>query len=591
MQMISTIDASKESLPRDRANERGAALVTVLLTSVLLLAAGSALLMSTALSATNANDASAETQAYYAAEAGMQATLAVLRGNVAPNPLFDTSSSTAAANKIGFRKAVTPSSSNSSTDTSASAHLSRWLSYNVTTPAGAGVGLTSPYTSVSGMAFDTTIEDPDSTANATYSTLGAFGSATPSASPYPSNQFKTGGDKFTVTYYPQTSTAISASGTTLGRFEVGPISGTADLSTEPNLSNSTFTITVRQVSVAGTIDVPIKCTVAQSGSNTITISFQAPATTSNNILGATYVHAASIAVSQNGSTSIPVTITAPEPPRLKITVNGYGPRGAKKQMHMLVSRFSFDFNANAAITIRGAAPSPSGTQMSSFTVGSSNPYGYSGFDNSGGAGLPAFVVTNDSDITLVNTVITGQPVTGSPTPARKALISELPYFLQTVQGARDAVNYLRGNAQGLYYPDLGSANGPNNDRYFPAGTAPDTFGSITNPLMTFVDGDCALPPGGGAGLLVVTGLLDLRGSADFKGLILVLGTGQVLRNGGGSDTTLGAMDIAAFGATGDFIPASFDSNGSGASQIDYDSKWIDRALSTAGPSVKGVIEN
>lgn len=586
MQMISTVDASKESLPRDRANERGAALVTVLLVSVLLLAAGSALLMSTALSATNANDASAETQAYYAAEAGMQATLAVLRGNFAPNPLFDTSSSTAAANKISFRKAVTPSSSNSSTDTSASAHLSRWLSYNVATPAGAGVGLTSPYSSLSGMAFDTTIEDPDSTANATYSTLGAFGSDTPSTSSI-SYQFKTGGDKVTVTYVPQSSTAISASGTTLGTFQIGAISGTPDIAGDPK---STFTITVRHVSVAGTVDVPLKCTIAQS-SNTITVSFQAPATTSNNILGATYVHTASITVSQNGSTSIPVTITPPEPPRLKVTVNGYGPRGARKQMHMLVSRFSFDFNANAAITIRGAAPSPTGTQMSSFTVGSSNPYGYSGFDNSGGASLPAFVVTNDSDITLVNTVITGEPVTGSPTAARKALVSELPYFLQTVQGARDAVNYLRGNAQGLYYPDLGSANGPNNDRYFPAGTTPGTFGSVTNPLMTFVDGDCALPPAGGAGLLVVTGLLDMRGSADFKGLILVLGTGQVLRNGGGSDTTLGAMDIAAFGATGDFTQASFDSNGSGASQIDYDSKWVDKALSTAGPSVKGVIEN
>jgi hypothetical protein len=561
--------------------------VTVLLTSVLLLGAGGALLMSTSLSASNASDASAETQAYYAAEAGMQATLAVLRGNFAPNPLFDTSSSTAAANKISFRKAVTPSSSNSSTDTSAAAHLSRWLNYNVVTPAGAGVGLTSPYASVSGMAFDTMIEDPDSTANATYSTLGAFGSDTASTSSI-SYQFKTGGDKVTVTYVPQSSTAISTSGTTLGTFSIGQLVGTPDIAGDPK---STFTITVRQVSVAGTIDVPIKCTIAQSGSNSITVSFQAPATTSNNILGATYVHTASITVSQNGSTSMPVTITPPEPPRLKITVNGYGPRGAKKQMHMLVSRFSFDFNANAAITIRGAAPSPTGTQMSSFTVGSSNPYGYSGFDNSGGASLPAFVVTNDSDITLVNTVITGQPVTGSPTPARKALISELPSFLQTVQGARDAVNFLRGNAQGLYYPDLGSANGPSNDRYFPAGTTPDSFGSVTNPLMTFVDGDCALPPGGGAGLLVVTGLLDLRGSADFKGLILVLGTGQVLRNGGGSDTTLGAMDIAAFGATGDFTQASFDSNGSGASQIDYDSKWVDKALSTAGPSVKGVIEN
>src|SRR5216117_3882051 len=112
MQILLITDASTQCPQRYRANERGAALITVLLFSVLLLAAGGALIMTTALSATNAGDATAETQAYYAAEAGMQATLAVLRGHVAPNPLFDTSSTTAPANKISFRKAVTFSSSN-----------------------------------------------------------------------------------------------------------------------------------------------------------------------------------------------------------------------------------------------------------------------------------------------------------------------------------------------------------------------------------------------------------------------------------------------------------------------------------------------
>src|SRR5437667_7221573 len=116
MQIFLIADASTAGPPSARANERGAALITVLLFSVLLLAAGGALIMTTALSATNAGDATAETQAYYAAEAGMQATLAVLRGNVAPNPLFDTSSATAPANKISFRKAVTLSSSNVSSD-------------------------------------------------------------------------------------------------------------------------------------------------------------------------------------------------------------------------------------------------------------------------------------------------------------------------------------------------------------------------------------------------------------------------------------------------------------------------------------------
>ncbi len=75
------------SLPvaaQDRSGERGAALIMMLLVSMLLLAAGGALIMTTALSATNAIDVTAETQAFNAAEAGMQSALNVLRGNVAP---------------------------------------------------------------------------------------------------------------------------------------------------------------------------------------------------------------------------------------------------------------------------------------------------------------------------------------------------------------------------------------------------------------------------------------------------------------------------------------------------------------------------
>jgi hypothetical protein len=581
MQILSTNDASTAS-PANRVNERGAALISVLLFSVLLLAAGGALILSTSLSATNAIDTTAEAQAYYAAEAGMQSTLAVLRGNVAPNPLFDTSSPTAAANKISFRKAVTLAWSNSSTDGATVARLSRWLNYNVVTPSGAGIGLTSPYTAMSGMAYDTVVDDPDNTANITYSTLGAFGSDSPSSSPV-TYQFGNGNPSVTVSYTPQASTQITDSGTTLGTFRITQMIGSPDISTN---ARSTFTITIRQVNATGTIDVPVICKLAVSGSNIIA-TFDGQSPTSNNIAGTTYVHAGSVTFGST-SVSIPVTITAGEPFRVRVTVNGYGPRGAKKQMHMLVSRFSFDFMANATITIRGADPTPTGTQMTSFSVGSSSPYGYSGFDTSGGPGVPAFVVTNDADYNLVNTTILGEPVKGVPAPARKAAVSELPLFLQTAQAARQALDSLRGMAQDSYWP--AGTSGSSNDRYFPAGTTPSTFGTVTTPLMTFVDGDCALPPGGGAGLLIVTGVLDMRGSADFKGLILVLGAGQVLRNGGGSDTTLGAMDIARFGPTGDFLPPSFDSNGSGASQLDYDSKWLDKALASPGPGVRAVSE-
>lgn len=68
---------------RDR--ERGAALISVLLISTLLLTAGGVLILTTSMSATNPIDAQAEMQAFYAAEAGLQRTLNVMRTKDIPN--------------------------------------------------------------------------------------------------------------------------------------------------------------------------------------------------------------------------------------------------------------------------------------------------------------------------------------------------------------------------------------------------------------------------------------------------------------------------------------------------------------------------
>src|SRR6185436_18566546 len=82
---------------RDQKGERGAALITALLLSTLLLAAGGTLILTTALTGTNAVDSTSEMQAYYAAEAGVARTLNVLRGNVQSNP---------AGTKATFRNVV-----------------------------------------------------------------------------------------------------------------------------------------------------------------------------------------------------------------------------------------------------------------------------------------------------------------------------------------------------------------------------------------------------------------------------------------------------------------------------------------------------
>ena len=68
-------------ITRGRRDERGAALVMSLLVAMLLLAAGGALIATTGMTVSNAVDATAEAQAYYAADAGLQAALTVLRRN------------------------------------------------------------------------------------------------------------------------------------------------------------------------------------------------------------------------------------------------------------------------------------------------------------------------------------------------------------------------------------------------------------------------------------------------------------------------------------------------------------------------------
>lgn len=71
-------------LNAQRKSERGAALISVLLVSMLLLSAGGVLLLTTSMSATAPVDATAEMHAYYAAEAGLQRALNVLRSKDIP---------------------------------------------------------------------------------------------------------------------------------------------------------------------------------------------------------------------------------------------------------------------------------------------------------------------------------------------------------------------------------------------------------------------------------------------------------------------------------------------------------------------------
>jgi hypothetical protein len=556
------IFARKANGKRDARSERGAALVTVLMISIPLLMAGGGLIMITSMGVSNTADATAETKAYYAAEAGAQEVLGVLRGNVAPSPLFATnpSGSVAPENKMSFKRAVGLSTSNLSGDSSSDARLSRWLSYSSTYSD--RIPLVADYNPQTGMAFGTSLSDPDNSQVVSFSTSGIFtnyGSDT--------HQFGSSSPKVTLAYVPQAAVTITGFGnSTLGYIRLQDSVGTVTLTDEP------FRLTITQTSPWPATAV-LNCTLSASiSSNSSPIAMTCP-TQANSLLGTAFVRSSN-PVSTNQSTPIAVAVTAPQPSRLTVRITGYGPRAAQKQMQMLLSRFAFDFSPVSTITLRSA----DNGDLANFNAGSSSVYSYSGYDNAGGGDLPAIGVTSTPDFNNLSGMgLPSSQIQGVPVNVQQVGLPDLPSWLQNADGARALVIQLRNQAQSA-------------GRYFTAATPPSSFGDTAHPILTFVDGDCVIPPAGGAGLLVVTGALTLDGNAPYSGLVLVLGGGSLIRNGGGNGSSLGSVLVARFGTSGDFLAPTFNSNGSGNSSIQYDSDWVRRAMAAPGPRVMAVGE-
>jgi hypothetical protein len=434
-----------------RQSERGAALLTVLLLSTLLLSAGLTLLMSTSLSATTAIDSTAEMQAYFGAEAGLEATLNVLRGNVAPD------ASLPAGTKINFRNAANPPTSDNTSDTYSSgnaaiARLSGWLNYTYQNPSSANdwrVPVTANYAPLTGIAYSIVISDPD---------------------------------------------------------DVGPIA-TRKIRINP----------------------------------------------------------------------------AYRPSRLLIQSMGYGPKGARKRLEMIVKSSGFDYAAPATIMMIGAN---AGTPMTDFEPGSSGAKYYSGHDHdpSGTAVLPAFGATSPAD-ELVETSAKKAADTVDAPIAATIPPSSLPTWIQSANQARTFLAEQKEKAKNIFPTAPGAVKG----RYFTSFDG--TSGSISAPAFTFVDGDASLD--GGAGLLIVTGNLEMKGNPSFDGLILVLGGGTVNRDGGGKGNIYGAMLVARFDliGPGGFLAPTFHTNGGGDSTMQYDSVKLGDALNTTGARVIGVREH
>ena len=261
--------------------------------------------------------------------------------------------------------------------------------------------------------------------------------------------------------------------------------------------------------------------------------------------------------------------------RLLLKSYGFGPQGAEKRLELMLSKAYLDMEAPAPVTMRGADDCTS----LSFDSGSSGTKTYSGYDHSGiDAPRPAFAVipcdADETNLGIVKHETVADPEIGLlGDDASIPGYVKMPLFLTDANLARAYLNDLQAKAQSIA-------------RYFPSGTA--ISDSVNTPQFTFVDGDATLSDG--AGFLVVTGTLTVRGDTNFNGLILVLGKGVLIRDGGGNGTILGAITIAAFGRTaGPFTSPTFLTNGGGDSTVQYDSSALASGIAS-GTNVSGIRE-
>jgi Tfp pilus assembly protein PilX len=148
--------------------------------------------------------------------------------------------------------------------------------------------------------------------------------------------------------------------------------------------------------------------------------------------------------------------------------------------------------------------------------------------------------------------------------------------LATVDGLTNFVNSVTAAAGGNVY---GASPLPS-----PSGLNPGTNAS---PVINVVQGDYTMPSSG-AGILLVTGTLTMSGNPSFNGLVLVIGKGNVQKNGGGNGTLNGSLFVANMYsdtpptytnliALGHNNPPGIPTvawNGGGNATIQYDSCWI-----------------
>ena len=616
------------NMPKNRDGEKGAALVMALLVSFLLLVASAGLLLETSTNTQNVTDATAEQEAFNAAESGLQAAIHVLRDNVTladADRIDTTKPATHKANRINYLKALNITQSNdTTTGLDTTPRLSRWMNYEQTATDRVRLG-EAAYVAQNGYAYKLEISDPDHTgAFVTFATNGRVsdfdGSNTPLNPTDDIRDQKMYGNPtngFLIKYYPKAQTRIDTTGgsaaTDFGTFKVTKYGNGAQISAFnrfeliTSMTEPYYGVRVVRGYIQSNTCPSSVCTVPKILVDSETFTLQGSVITMA-FNGGTFItdnSSTPIRIGYEAQMTIPAgpgvpadtvlsgTMTSPEPIRLLVKSTGYGPRGSTKQLEAIIQKNFFNgLTAPATLTLIGpqstSAPNPATTFT--FNPGSSNVATYTGADTASTDVIPPIgTINNDSLEDVYNSVdgLPPNPFNGDVIGVPTNVSAEVPQWLSSPSALDAAI-------RSMYTVASGSG------RYFASGAQPSNFGNaVTGQGITFCDGNCELE-GDGGGILIVTGKLTLKGNFSFKGLIVVTGQGGVDRQGGGNGTIEGNMVIAPY-VNGSILPASnpigptflapqYDLSGGGNSTIAFNSSAVGNGLLAVDNFVLGVVE-
>jgi hypothetical protein len=636
------------NLPKDRENEKGAALVMALMVSFLLLVASAGMLLETTANTQNVVDSTSEQQAFSAAESGIQAAVNVLRDNITlPNgrlingtpPGCAASPELCKANRIDYLKALNLAQSNMdpvNDPLDARPRLSRWLNYDAGSPDRVAMG-PGTYNPQNGYAYSLDISDPDHTGSlVTYSTRGKLGDNDVAVGGSINKKtYGAGANRIEVEFVPRTAHQIDTVGgsafTDFGTFRITKFGLGAcilnynRLQVEVTMTQPYFGVRVIRgymrpnVTACGgaltnytTPDVRFdsitftlqgsKIDLVSTGGNAVS-QIWGPDPPVNNVPSG--FNAQLVAPSSSGVAAdslLQGNMSSPEPIRLLVKSTGYGPRGATKQLHAVIQKNFFNgLTAPATLTLIGPPnttatpacptcnPATPAQPASSFhfALGNSNAMLYSGRDAASTDIIPPIGAWGDSNVGDIFEEIDDVNRSNRIIGEPSDITTDTPPWLSTPANLDEYVHLQYASA----YPQ---------GRYFANGVQPPNFGNPDGGGITICDGDCTLT-GDGGGILIVTGKLTLHGAFSFKGIIIVTGQQGVDRRGGGNGVIEGNMIIAPYVNSNilpdnndpvgvGFLAPQYDLSGGGSSIIQYNSTALSSALQAVSNFVQGVVE-